>query len=714
METIICTVHKAVYTKPGTDYRLVKCRDNDHKRDFIAVGSFPSLMEGMALSLEGDWVTHPQYGRQFKTTRHTEVEPTSLESFEQYLSKGPIFGIGPKIAHALVKQFGEKTQWVIENNPTLLLKVPGLGKAKARQLAEEWNKHSHNRKEQELLIGEIGLSQAMAKKIIEKYGEKTVEAIKTNPYRLIDDMVGVGFIRADEVALKLGIEPSSPFRISAGILYALKEAEGSHGDAFLYRDQLIKNTLSLLKLEEASTPNIEAELDKKTMTWVIDGERIYINSLYQAETEIATHLHAILDEPFVLGSGINKGTKVVLSYSFEGASISYSEQQQEAIRMALQSKILIITGGPGTGKTTVVKGILAAMKANGLYVQMAAPTGKAAKRMEESTGYPAKTIHRLLESNQTGKFSRNADNPIDGDVLILDECSMIDLRLMHSLLDAVPSRMKIIFVGDVDQLPSIGAGCVLRDLIDCGTMPVVRLTQIFRQAAQSSIITNAHRVNNGYTPYLSNTSKDFFFISKDRTDVPNEILSLVSGRLQNYTEEESYDIQVLTPMRKGPSGCDALNGLIQSQLNPSDGNDVKCGNTVYRKNDRVMQIKNNYKKGVFNGDVGVVTLANPKENMLVVKFGSTSVEYREDDIKELDLAYATTIHKSQGSEYPVVVIPITSEHYVMLQRNLLYTALTRAKKLCVLVGDDRQIAYAVRNNPAINRNTYLKERLKFQ
>ena len=552
-----------------------------------------------------------------------------------------------------------------------------------------------------------GVSTAYAAKIYKTYGKESIDKVKANPYCLADDIWGIGFKTADSIAEKMGYGKNDERRCRSGILYTLNQL-ANEGHVYANRDQLVDAGVKLLEAEKTA---IESALDKMIADedLKIEDEAIYLPPFYFSEVGTANKLKTLLTtrqqnmfekEPDI--AAISKKT-----------GITYDDLQAEAIRTAVHNKVMVLTGGPGTGKTTTEDGIIAAFKEMGLHILLAAPTGRAAKRMTEATGMEAKTIHRLLEFNPAEGYKRNDENPLEGDALIIDECSMIDIVLMNSLLKAVPSDMRLLLVGDVDQLPSVGAGNVLRDIIDSGVVPVVRLTRIFRQAQTSRIIMNAHAINEGRMPDIRNGKQsDFFFMECEEPEqIASTIVDLVSHRLPKAYNVPRSSIQVLTPMQRSAIGANSLNMSIQQRVNPT-GNGLTRAGFVFRKGDRVLQLKNDYTKEVFNGDIGLITAVNMEDRTLTVSFDGKAVEYESTELDELSLAYATTIHKSQGSEYPIVVIPVHFTNYVMLQRNLIYTAVTRAKKVCIVIGQKRALWYAVSHVTVTQRNTKLKERLQ--
>ena len=714
MDRLRCVVERVTYQNETNGYSVIKCRAKGYADLITVVGSMPEVHVGSVLTLSGEWTVNPKFGRQFTVSGFEETLPATVYGIEKYLGSGLVKGIGPKFAARIVRAFGAETLNVIEEDPDALLRVPGIGKLRVERIKKSWDEQKEIKNIMLFLQGH-DVSTTHATKIYKTYGSDSIRVVKENPYRLADDIWGIGFRTADTIAEKLGVEKETAVRLRSGLLYTLNRLS-DEGHCYARRDQLLKTGAELLSVEESVLPAVLDEMVRQddVKTELIDGEdsapgetAVYLPPFWFAETGTAKRLKQIFSSPpsvKVKPQGLEERIRRV-------TGLNYDPAQMDAIRCAAGSKILILTGGPGTGKTTTTLGILTAFRQAGAKILLAAPTGRAAKRLSETTGMEARTIHRLLEFKPPEGCQKNEQNPLEGDVLILDECSMIDIMLMYSLLKAVPDSMTLIFVGDVDQLPSVGAGNVLRDLIDAGVFPVVRLTKIFRQAAASRIITNAHRINRGRMPDLSNGKQsDFFFLEEeDPETAAQEIVRLVKERLPRAYG--TRDIQVLTPMQRGAVGAANLNQVLQAALN-ADAAGLRRGGTDYRLHDKVMQIRNNYDKEVFNGDIGTVCRVNTEDRELTVSFDGREVLYDVTELDELVLAYAATVHKSQGSEYPIVVMPVLMTHYVMLQRNLVYTGVTRAKKLMVMIGSTKALALAVRNVTVTRRNTMLKERLK--
>lgn len=670
-------------------------------------GSLLDVPVGSVLLVDGDWRVDPRYGQQFVAQSWTEVMPATLYGIEKYLGSGLVKGIGPAYARAIVSRFGLETIDVIESDIERLLEVPRLGKKRMEKIRESWEKQKDIKEVMVFLQGH-GVSTAFAAKIYRKYEKESIAKVKENPYQLADDIWGIGFKTADGIASKMGYEKNDPRRCRSGILYTLNEL-AEEGHVYAEPEQLVEAAVKLLEAEEAPVRQALATM-MEAKDVIADNDVIYLPPFYYAENGSAKRLQSLLSDKSLFNSDV--AAEPEAEYGSKNGGIVYDEVQQAAIQKALDSKVMVLTGGPGTGKTTTTQGIISAFKTRHMGILLAAPTGRAAKRMTEATGMEAKTIHRLLEYNPMDGYKRNEENPLEGDALIVDECSMIDILLFYNLMKAIPSNMRLILVGDIDQLPSVGAGNVLRDIIDSRQIPVVRLTRIFRQAQSSRIVMNAHAINAGQFPNVKNgLDTDFFFINQEDADeMVKLIIGLVRDRLPKKYGYPPKEIQVLTPMQRGTVGAGNLNIELQNVLNPT-GPSLARGGYTFRQGDKVMQIRNNYDKNVFNGDIGYITAVDANERALTVSFDNRPVEYDVTELDEIVLAYAITIHKSQGSEFPVVVMPVTMKHFVMLQRNLIYTGITRAKKICVLVGTTKALAYAIRNQTVSKRNTKLKERL---
>ena len=669
-------------------------------------GSLLDVPVGSVLLCEGQWKVDARYGQQFVVESWEEVMPATIYGIEKYLGSGLVKGIGPAYARAIVSRFGLETLDVIENDIERLLEVPRLGRKRMEKIRESWEKQKDIKEVMVFLQG-YGVSTAYAAKIYRQYQKDSIKTVKENPYQLADDIWRIGFKTADSIASKMGYGNSDPRRCRSGILYTLNQL-AEEGHVYAEPEQLVTAAKELLQAdEEPIRKAVAGMIEAKDL--IADNDVLYLPPFYHAENGSAKRLTTLLTESLFSDMAAEES----VPYGNQSNNgIVYDEVQQAAIHQALESKVMVLTGGPGTGKTTTTQGIITAFKSRGMQILLAAPTGRAAKRMTEATGMEAKTIHRLLEYNPMDGYKRNDENPLEGDALIVDECSMIDIMLFYNLMKAIPSKMRLILVGDIDQLPSVGAGNVLRDIIDSRQIPVVRLTRIFRQAQSSRIVMNAHAINAGQFPNISNgRNTDFFFIkAEDAEAIPQLIVSLVRDRLSKTYGYKPKEIQVLTPMQRGNVGAGNLNTEMQTALN-SSGPALTRGGYTFRQGDKVMQIRNNYDKNVFNGDIGFISAVDTSERTLSVIYDGHVIEYDVSELDELTLAYAITIHKSQGSEFPVVVMPVTMKHFVMLQRNLICTGITRAKKICVLVGTTKALAYAIHNQTVSRRNTKLKERL---
>lgn len=702
-----CVVEHITYQNQENGWSVMKVKVKGYDNLVTLTGSLLDVPVGSVLLVDGDWRVDPRYGQQFVAQSWTEVMPATIYGIEKYLGSGLIKGIGPVYAKAIVNRFGLETIDVIENDIERLLEVPRLGRKRMEKIRESWEKQKDIKEVMVFLQG-YGVSTAFAAKIYRKYEKDSIAKVKENPYQLADDIWGIGFKTADGIASKMGYEKNDPRRCRSGILYTLNEL-AEEGHVYAEPEQLVDAAVKLLDAEESPVRQALASMIEANDV-VLDNEVIYLPPFYHAENGSAKRLQSLLSDTSLFNADIAAEPKA--EYGAKPGGIVYDDVQQAAIQKALDSKVMVLTGGPGTGKTTTTQGIIEAFKARHMSILLAAPTGRAAKRMTEATGMEAKTIHRLLEYNPMDGYKRNDENPLDGDALIVDECSMIDILLFYNLMKAIPLKMRLILVGDIDQLPSVGAGNVLRDIIDSQQIPVVRLTRIFRQAQSSRIVMNAHAINAGQFPNIKNgLDTDFFFISQEDADeIVKLIIGLVRDRLPKTYGYPSKEVQVLTPMQRGTVGAGNLNIELQNALNPT-GPSLARGGYTFRQGDKVMQIRNNYDKNVFNGDIGYITAVDITERTLSITFDNRVVEYDVTELDEIVLAYAVTIHKSQGSEFQVVVMPVTMKHYVMLQRNLIYTGITRAKKICVLVGTTKALAYAIRNNTVSKRNTKLKERL---
>ena len=717
-ETIEGTLERIVFSGGSGEFTVARLKVAGQAEPVTAVGTLLGLPVGANLRATGYFENNPRFGRQFRIVSYTELSPQTLDGIKRYLGAGLIKGIGPEIASRIVARFGVKTLEILDAQPERIRNVPGIGRTRAEAVKKAWASQRGQREVMVFLQG-YGVSPALAARIYKRYGVAAVERVRENPYSLAFDVWGIGFLSADKLAASLGIGKETDMRIEAGVRHVLDEA-GSQGHVYLPREKLAQD--ASLRLEVDLTL-VEPAIDRLARRGEIaiehagDQVAVYETGLLRAERSAAEGLGRILRAKCnVLPV---EPDQAIARYEKE-ANISLAPRQAEAIRRALVEPLLVITGGPGVGKTTIVRGIVSTFLRCNLRVALAAPTGRAAKRLQEATGQPAATLHRLLEWRPSeGMFGRNRDRPLDADLLVIDEASMIDIRLCADVVAALADGTRLLLVGDQDQLPSVGPGMVLRDAIASGAVPVVRLDEIFRQAAQSLIVTNAHHIHAGEMPEIDGTpaagplkdTRDFFFLEKDDPALAAQtIRDLVVTRLPGYYGFSPFDIQVLTPMHKGDLGAMNLNQMLQEALS-AGGEQLQSGSRIFRTGDRVMQLRNNYDKDVFNGDVGRVMRVAREAGELVVSFDEREVAYASDELDELALAYAATVHKSQGSEYAAVVIPIHTQHFVMLQRSLLYTAVTRGKKLVVLVGTRKALGIAVRNAEVAQRCTRLQDRL---
>lgn len=733
MDHLRCVVERITYQNADNGYTVLKCAVKSAQDLVTVVGIMPETHVGSVLALEGFWKVDAKYGRQFSVEKFEETLPATVYGIEKYLGSGLIKGVGPKFARRIVEKFGKDTLDVIEENPEALIEVEGIGRVRVERIKKSWEEQKEIKNIMLFLQGHE-VSTSHATKIFKTYGSDSISVVQENPYRLADDIWGIGFKTADTIAEKMGIEKDRFIRLRSGILYTLNKLS-ENGHCYAVREQLIRTAGQLLEVEEAE---LEITLDEmlRTEDVIREEDAIYLPPFFFSETGCAKRLLKLLmaerrvqmDVDAVMERVMGRTERDqeadaaddadVAQHRLQEAEtlgqITYDEVQLEAIRVAVSSKVMVLTGGPGTGKTTTTMGIIAAYRAAGCKIILAAPTGRAAKRMSEATGMEAKTIHRLLEYKPPEGYQRKEENPLEGDVLILDECSMIDIMLMYNLLKALPAHMTLIMVGDTDQLPSVGAGNVLGDIISSERIPVVRLSRIFRQAQGSRIVMNAHRINKGeQIDMRGGRDSDFFFAAKETNEeVVELVVKYCTENLPRYYHVDALqDIQVLTPMQRGVCGAANLNQVLQEAMNPGSIL-LRRGGMQYRLHDKVMQIRNDYDKEVFNGDIGVINHVDMEERELTVNFDGREVVYDVSELEELTLAYATTIHKSQGSEYPIVVMPFTMSHYVMLQRNLLYTGVTRAKKILVLVGAKKAVWYAIKNETTADRNTRLAIRLQ--
>jgi len=716
-----CIVKRAIFYNADSGYSVFAAIPEGGGKEFIVTGSSFAVSEGVLLDVQGAWQNHDKYGRQFGAVSWVEVRPESIEGITKYLASGKIKGIGKKFAKAIVDRFGHDTFEIIEFFPDRLLDISMFGKERAKR-ASQFIKQQSLERDVMVFLSSYGISGVFVKKIIKVFGHGAVQAVKDNPYCLIEKIDGISFKSADKIAKAMGYADDGPRRLQAGVLFVMSELV-HQGDCYILFDQLLQSAGEILNAD-AEKIEYAVRANFKSGKLVDDIGKVYLSEYYDAECFCARQLVAMVQE----GSSYSENessrlAETAIHYIQNEEGITYDAVQKVAIRQSLLQRVMILTGGPGTGKTTVLKGILCALRLQHYSIAVCAPTGRAAKRAKESTGYDSSTIHRMLNfSWEINGFKYNEENPIDEDVVVIDEVSMVDLLLFQSLLKALTPRKRLILVGDVDQLPSVGAGNILKDLIDSGAVPVVRLETIHRQKDSSRIPYAAYDIKCGRMPDLTNKgSKDFFFIpNKEEDKVCDEIVKLVSDRLPKAYGIRKSDIQVLCPKRSNGMTCSSsLNKVLQQTLNPS-GPTLQYGETFFRKGDSVMQMKNNYDKGVFNGDIGIIHEVNEDLGYMIVDFQDSGsyVKYEENDLDELDLSYATTIHKSQGSEYNTVVVPILNSAYIMLQRNLVYTAITRARERCIIIGDKQALYAAVSNlylrnrRLFVNRQTYLCQRIQ--
>lgn len=709
MEYISGVVERITYANEDNGFCVIKIKSKGFSDLVTVVGNLAAVNVGATLRLKGEWKFVSKYGKQFSAIDYRETVPATVAGIEKYLGSGMIKGIGPVYAKRIVKHFKEDTLRIIEEETDSLIRVEGIGQKRVDRIKKAWQEQKEI-KNVMLFLQSNGVSTAYAVKIYKTYGNESIDLVKTNPFRLADDIWGIGFKTADKIAQQLGFDKNSYERCRSGIIYVLNELSND-GHCYAERKQLIFETNKMLELEEVLVDGVIDRMIEEKSLIPDDNNAIYLPPFYFSETGTAKRIREIRQGQ--LQNTLEDVDGLIAEIQQEH-NIAYDEVQLEAIKTAAMSKFMVLTGGPGTGKTTTTLAIIKVFRKMGRKVLLAAPTGRAAKRMSETTGMEAKTIHRLLEYKPPEGYQKNQESPLDCDALIIDETSMVDIILMFNLLKAVTDNTVIVLVGDVDQLPSVGAGNVLKDIIDSGQVEVIKLTRIFRQAMGSAIITNAHRINKGEMPVLKGgRSSDFFYIEEEEPQKISEtIKELCSKRLPAYYKADPItDIQVLCPMQRGETGAQNLNTVLQEALNTSTIT-IKYGGTVYKLNDKVMQIKNNYDKNVFNGDIGTISEIDMEDRTLVISFDGILVDYDATELDEVVLAYATTVHKSQGSEYKIVVAPFTMQHYMMLQRNLLYTCITRAKKIFVLVGTKKAIGIAVSNNKIQQRNTLLTKRLK--
>jgi exodeoxyribonuclease V alpha subunit len=695
-------IQRITYHNPENGYTIARLVAEGKRDSITVVGAIAALKEGESVEVEGEWKNHPKYGKQLKIENYQQVYPSTLEGVEKYLGSGLIKGVGAVSAKRIVAHFGQETLEIIDEDPQRLLEVPKLGKKRVELIAGAWEEQREI-KDVMVFLQSHGVTTGYAVKIFKEYGRQAISQVKTNPYRLERDIVGIGFQIADRIAQNMGFALDSTERIQAGVRYLLNQY-AEEGHVYMPLIELMEKGKEILGVNLELFPQALERL--RADDGVVTEElRYYLPPLYHAEMGVASSLRRLLRTPNAIKLAMPEN---------KGSDFELAQNQQEAVVLAAREKVMVLTGGPGTGKTTVTQEILHLFEHNNLRVVLCSPTGRAAKRLSEATGRPAKTIHRLLEfAPSEGGFRKNYDERLDADALIVDEASMIDTVLMNALARALPDTARVVIVGDVDQLPSVGPGNVLRDIIDSDGVPVVRLDQIFRQAEASQIVVNAHRINRGEMPTLDNKkSSDFFFVEEGNPAKVVELIEdLCARRLPAHGGWDPLrDIQVLAPMYRGETGAHNLNHRLQQRLN-AQGKVHRQGETEFRLGDKVMQVRNNYDKGVFNGDMGLVADLDPEGQVMSVQFDEV-VEYDFAHLDELRLSYAITTHRSQGSEFAAVVLPLTTQHYVMLQRNLLYTAVTRAREMIVVVGTRKALELAIANDAVAQRYTTLKHRLR--
>ena len=732
METITGFVEHIVYRNEENGYTVLNLASNEED-EVTCVGVFQMISEGESLELTGEYTVHPSYGPQFKVQQYSIKAPEDIASIERYLGSGAIKGVGAALAARIVRKFKEDTFRIIEEEPERLAEIKGISERKAQEIAQQTEEKRELRQAM-IFLQNYGISLSLAVKIYQTYQLDMYWIIQENPYRMAEDVTGVGFKIADEIAHRVGIHLDSDFRIRSGIMYVLQQAS-LEGHTYLPEELLTRRACELLGVDASGVEKhyMDMAIDRKLILKQSEAEvQIYASTFYYMELNVAVMLRELNVKYDFSETAVEQRIRKIEQLS----ELELDEMQRTAVKEAVRSGLLVITGGPGTGKTTTINTIIQYFESEGMDIALAAPTGRAAKRMSETTGYEAKTIHRLLElsggMDEHAGFERNEQNPLETDVIIIDEMSMVDITLMHNLLKAVVAGTRLILVGDVNQLPSVGPGCVLKDIIDSHACNVVRLNRIFRQASESDIIVNAHKINRGEPVSLDNKSRDFFFLKRyDANVIISICIQLIRQKLPKYVNASPFDIQVLTPMRKGLLGVERLNTILQQYLNPPDGKKAERehGQTIFRVGDKVMQIKNNYQAeweirsrynipiekglGVFNGDMGIVREINSFSETLTVEYEERRmVEYPFKELDQLDLAYAITIHKSQGSEYPAVIIPLLTGPRMLMNRNLLYTAVTRARKCVTLVGDEKAFYNMEANVNEQKRYSGLRDRLE--
>lgn len=737
-ETVTGYIDHVIFRNEDNGYTVMVLKGMEEEQELTCVGTFPAITQGAAIEASGNYTTHPVYGKQFQIASYVEKMPEDALAMERYLGSGAIKGIGAALAARIVRRFGDDTMRIVEEEPERLAEIKGISEKKAMEIAEQMTEKADMRRAM-IFLQKYGISLNLGAKIYQKYGQTVYGVLQENPYRLAEDISGVGFRIADEIACRIGIHTDSDYRIRSGMLYTLLQASGE-GHIYLPKEELFSRASGLLGVDSSYMEKhlMDMVVDRKLiLKETEDGAVVYPTRYYYLELNSARMLCELNilcpEDEEMMAKRINRIEKET--------GTRLDEMQKQAVAAAASHGLFILTGGPGTGKTTTINAIIRYFEEEGAELRLAAPTGRAAKRMTEATGYEAQTIHRLLELNgmpeeeQEGRavhFDRNSENPLEADVIIIDEMSMVDIALMHSLLLAVTAGTRLILVGDENQLPSVGPGNVLRDIIRSGCFPVVELKKIFRQASESDIVVNAHKINRGEQVTINNKSRDFFFLKRYDADIIiRVVIALIQEKLPRYVDAKPYEIQVLTPMRKGLLGVERLNQILQRYLNPPDEKkkEKEIGQRLFREGDKVMQVKNNYQLeweilgrykipvdkgvGVFNGDTGIMTEINEFAETATVEFeDGRQAEYSFKQLEELELAYAVTIHKSQGSEYPAVILPILSGPRMLMNRNLLYTAVTRARKCVTVVGSETTFAEMIRNEKQQQRYSSLDRRIR--
>ena len=737
-ETVTGYIDHVIFRNDDNGYTVMVLKGLEEEQELTCVGTFPAITQGASIEAMGNYITHPVYGKQFQISSYVEKMPEDALAMERYLGSGAIKGIGAALAARIVRRFGNDTMRIVEEEPERLAEIKGISEKKALEIAEQMTEKADMRRAM-VFLQKYGISLNLGAKIYQKYGQSVYGVLQENPYRLAEDISGVGFRIADEIASRIGIHTDSDYRIRSGMLYTLLQASGE-GHIYLPKEELFSRASRLLGVDVSYMEKhlIDMVVDRKLiLKETEEGTVVYPTHYYYLELNSAK----MLCELNILCSEDEQMMKKRISRIEKETGTELDEMQRQAMAAAAQHGLFILTGGPGTGKTTTINAIIRYFEEEGAELRLAAPTGRAAKRMTEATGYEAQTIHRLLELNglpegeQDGRavhFDRNSENPLEADVIIIDEMSMVDISLMYSLLLAVTAGTRLILVGDENQLPSVGPGNVLRDIIRSGCFPVVELKKIFRQASESDIVVNAHKINRGEQVTINNKSRDFFFLKRYDADIIiRVVIALIQEKLPRYVDAKPYEIQVLTPMRKGLLGVERLNQILQRYLNPPDEKkkEKEIGQRLFREGDKVMQVKNNYQLeweilgrykipvdkgvGVFNGDTGIMTEINEFAETATVEFeDGRQAQYSFKQLEELELAYAVTIHKSQGSEYPAVIIPILSGPRMLMNRNLLYTAVTRARKCVTVVGSENTFAEMIRNEKQQQRYSSLDKRIR--